>query len=65
LSHEEFIEGKGNAIAELMINETDGKLGDLDEISGHFTFHAYETTNLINNILKMEDIFDENGNFKR
>lgn len=65
VSHEEFIAEKGNAIAELMIHQIDGKFGDLNERNGHFTFHEYETTNLTNNVLEMADIFDENGNFKR
>jgi hypothetical protein len=65
VSHEEFIVEKGNAIAELMMKGTDGKFGDWNETNGHFTFHEFESTNLTKNVLKIEDIFDNNGNFKR
>ena len=65
LSHNEFIAEKGDAIAELSMNGTEGKFGDWNEMNGHFTFHEFETTDLTKNVLKIEDIFDNNGNFKR
>ena len=65
LSHNEFIAEKGDSVAELTMNGTEGVFGDWNESNGHFTFHEYETTDLTKNVLKMEDIFDNNGNFKR
>ncbi len=63
VSHEDYIAEKGDAIAELSISEHDGIYGDLNEKSGHCTFHEYENTVLANSIVNIDKIFDDNGIF--
>jgi hypothetical protein len=65
VTHEEFVIEKGDSIAELEMTEKEGIFGDLNTSNGHFTFHVFEKTDLTKNILKTEDIFTENGKFKR
>lgn len=65
MSHKAFVDEKGDSIAELEMTENEGIFGDVNDGNGHFTFHEFEETDLAKNILKIEDIFEENGNFKR
>jgi hypothetical protein len=65
ISHEDFINEKGNSIAMLEMNGSEGVYGDLNTENGHFTLHEYEGTDLSSKIVNITEIFDENGNFKR
>lgn len=65
ISHDDFVNEKGNAIATLEMIKNDGVYGDLNTVNGHFTFHEYEGTDLSSKIVNITEIFDENGNFKR
>jgi hypothetical protein len=42
LSHQDFITEKGNALAIVSLDITLGIGGDLNDKTGHFTFHEYE-----------------------
>lgn len=65
LSHQEFIDDKGNVIAELKMIGDEGVYGDLNSANGHFTFHEFEATDLATKIIRITEIFDKNGNFTR
>lgn len=65
ISHDDFVNEKGNAIALLEMIENEGVYGDLNAGNGHFTLHEYEGTDLSLKIVNITEIFDENGNFKR
>jgi hypothetical protein len=65
VSHKAFMLEKGDSIAELEIIENEGIFGDINDENGHFTFHEFEETSLTKNVLTIEDIFDNNGKFKR
>ena len=64
LSHQEFIEDKGNAVAELEMTGDEGVYGDLNTHNGHFTFHEYEATDLAIKIIHLSEIFNKNEDFK-
>jgi hypothetical protein len=64
VSHQTFIEEKGDAVATLKLDAEDGVAGDLNLENGHFTFHEYEETDLSNQIVHITTLFDKNGNFK-
>ena len=63
--HEDFINEKGDSIARLQMNGSEGVCGDFNSSNGHFTFHEYERTDLSLKIVNITEIFDENGKFKR
>lgn len=65
LSHDVFMADKGDSIAELEMTENEGIFGDVNDANGHFTLHEFEETDLTKNVLMIEDIFEENGEFKR
>lgn len=65
VSHEDFINEKGDSIARLQMNGSEGVCGDFNSSNGHFTFHEYEGTDLSSKIVNITEIFDENGKFKR
>ena len=62
--HEDFINEKGDSIARLQINGSEGVCGDFNSSNGHFTIHEYEGTDLSSKIVNIVEIFDENGKFK-
>ena len=62
VSHQDFIEEKGDCIALLDLQITDGVIGDLNK-QGHLTLHEYIGTDLIQTIVTITKIIDQNGNF--
>ncbi len=62
LSHEDFIEGKGDSIALLDLKITHGVIGDLNK-QGHLTLHEYIGTDLIETIVNITKIIDKHGKF--
>lgn len=62
--HEDFVNEKGDCIAELPMNGA-GVCGGFNSSNGHFTIQEYEGTELSSKIVNITEIFDENGKFKR
>lgn len=56
-----FMEDYGDSIAKIQLLKKLGISGDLNKETGHFTFHEYEETNLINRITEILNIFDDDG----
>jgi hypothetical protein len=56
----------GTMIAALQLSKNEG-VGSEPELDNytHFNFHEYEGSDLLKKITNIENIFDENGNFKR
>lgn len=64
LNKEDRVNEMGDAVAELRINKNDGISGNLNEETGHFTFHEYKNVVLPRRIVRIDEIFDTNGEFK-
>ncbi|MBD1421622.1 hypothetical protein [Sphingobacterium chuzhouense] len=60
---EKQVQDYGKEIALLNLDHGDGIAGDINSVSGHFTFHEYEDADLSNKIIEIFNIFDENGKF--
>lgn len=66
MSKAKFEKDFGEWIAEVSLDEEDGVSADVKEKNdGHFTFHEYKATNLLDKVVKIVEIFDEHGNYKR
>ena len=65
LDRDSRIKEMGDSIAELNIKKSDGISGHQNFETGHFTFHEFKGVSLPERIVRIVEIFDENGDFKR
>ncbi len=61
----QFVEDKGGFIACVQLTRDDGLADEPNPKNhGHFTFHEYERARLVQNVLNVQRIFDDNGEFE-
>src|SRR5690606_30122951 len=61
---EQFVQDKGCYIAKLSVCKNDEMADEPNEYNyGHFTFHEYQYTHLEHKVLKLYNIFLDNGEF--